>query len=244
MCDSEAHACARALALGGTRTRAPSACDRLLAGFHVCEAQAVYRPRHPERSAFYKLLDQHFERYLSAYEERYERSSGPLRPVVQKTVHAYTDCGRLENGFARIVCPACKGEHLLAFSCQTRNFCPSCQAKRAALFAERLQQEILAPVPHRHVVFTIPRTLRGLMQRERRLLSVLSHCAFRALRTVYAAMAESSSGRLGMVASLQTFGARVTSPYAANAFWHSLSDLLLAPLVASPCVGHPTSTPS
>jgi hypothetical protein len=28
--------------------------------------------------------------------------------------------------------------HLIAFSCRTRNFCSSCQAKRAALFAEKL----------------------------------------------------------------------------------------------------------
>ena len=51
---------------------------------------------------------------------------------------------------------------MLAFSCQTRNFCPRYQAKRGALFAEHLVESILEPVPHRHVVFTIPRLLRGL----------------------------------------------------------------------------------
>ena len=43
------------------------------------------------------------------------------------------------------------------YTCQTRNFCPSCQAKRAALFAEHLAESALADVPHRHVVFTIPK---------------------------------------------------------------------------------------
>ena len=47
---------------------------------------------------------------------------------------------------------------------------PSCQQKRAELLAEKLREEILAPVPHRHAIFTVPRTLRCLFLRERRLL--------------------------------------------------------------------------
>ncbi len=35
-----------------------------------------------------------------------------------------------ENGFARIRCPDCAEEYLLAFSCKTRELCPSCAAKR------------------------------------------------------------------------------------------------------------------
>ena len=120
----------------------------------VREPEAVYRPRHPERTALYRLFERHFDQYARCHEERFERRAGSLRPVVPRTVGAYLDCGRLFGGFARLRCPKCKGEHLLAFSCQTRNFCQSCQAKRAALFAEKLQDEILAPVPHRHVVFT------------------------------------------------------------------------------------------
>ena len=49
------------------------------------------------------------------------------------------------GGTPRLRCPACKCEHLLAFFCQTRNFCPSCQAKRAALFAEKLECERSSP---------------------------------------------------------------------------------------------------
>jgi len=126
---------------------------------------------------------------------------------VELAVHAYLDCGRLHGGFARIRCPKCRGEHLLAFSCQTRNFCPSCQAKRAALFAERFVEEIAAPVPHRHIVFTVPRVLRGLFQRDRRLLGLLARCAHRAVRLLYQESAGRRDALPGMVASLQTFGA-------------------------------------
>ena len=173
----------------------------------VAESAAVYRPRHPERTSFYRLLEAHFERYVEVHEERYELRSGPLRPVVRTSVDAFLECGRLTNGFARIRCPTCKAEHLLAFSCRVRNFCPSCPAKRAALFAEKLREEILAPVPHRHWVFTIPRVLRGLFERERRLLGMLSRSAFDAVRLTFAKQLGRPDVVPGCVASLQTFGA-------------------------------------
>ena len=100
---------------------------------------------------------------------------------------AVRDSPLLKSGFARLRCRSCGSEHLLAFSCQTRNFCPSCQAKRAALFAERVRNEIALPVPHRHITFTIPKALRGLFERDRRLLSILSRSAYEALRRTYAA---------------------------------------------------------
>ena len=171
------------------------------------EAAPAYRPRHPERTALYRTLERHYERYERAYEERFEARDGPWRPVVRATVEAFLDCGRLHGGFARLRCPQCRGEHLLAFSCQTRNFCPSCQAKRAALFAERLSDSILAKAPHRHVVFTIPRVLRGLFGRDRRLLGLLARCAYRTVRLGFQEWAGRYDAVPGMVASLQTFGA-------------------------------------
>jgi hypothetical protein len=151
-------------------------------------------------------LDRHFERYAIVHSERYEPRHGPLRPVVRRVVEQYLDCGRLQNGFARLRCAACRADHLLAFSCQTRNFCPSCQAKRAAVFAERVREEIVLPVPHRHVTFTIPRALRGLFERDRRLLSLLARCAYAAIRRAYQAHFRRADAVPGMIVSIQTFG--------------------------------------
>jgi hypothetical protein len=147
-------------------------------GVIIAESTSQYRPKHPERSAFYQLFEAHFDSYVRAYEERFELRSGPLRPVVVRSVEEFLSCGRLQGGFARIRCTKCRKEHLLAFSCRTRNFCSSCQAKRSVLFAEKLAAEILAPVPHRHWTFSIPRVLRGLFERERSLLSLLSQTAY------------------------------------------------------------------
>jgi hypothetical protein len=80
------------------------------------ETAQVYRPRHPERTALYRVFERHFEQYLHEYEERFEPECGPLRPCARAVVEQYLDCGRLHGGFARIRCPSCRGEHLLGFS--------------------------------------------------------------------------------------------------------------------------------
>ena len=94
----------------------------------------------------------------------------------------------------------------MAFSCQTRNFCPSCQAKRAVLFAEHFVEVVRLPVPHRHVVLTVPKALRRLFERDRRLLSLLSRSAYQAIRRGLQEMLGRRDALPGMAASIQTFG--------------------------------------
>lgn len=173
----------------------------------VCDPPSPYRPRHPEFTVFYQVFEQHFDKYVEAYEERFEPRSGPLRRVVRPTVEQFLSCGRLQGGFARIRCPKCRAEHLLAFSCRTRNFCSSCQAKRAVLFAEKLTSEILAPVTHRHWAFSIPRALRGLFERERKLLGLLSRTGYEAIHKSFQALFDRKDVRPGCVVAIQTFGA-------------------------------------
>jgi hypothetical protein len=184
----------------------PSSCPAAPPGLAVAESATVYRCRHPEQTAFYQLFDKHFDDYVYAYEERFEAKAGPLRSVVRPTVEAFLDCGRLYGGFARIRCPSCHDEHLLAFSCQTRNFCPSCQAKRSLLFAEKLQEKILQPVPHRHYAFSIPKVLRGLLERERSLLSLLSQASYQSILKSFQELFHRKDIRPGSVTSIQTFG--------------------------------------
>jgi hypothetical protein len=72
------------------------------AGGIVAESPSQYRPRHPERSAFYQLFENHFDSYVRAYEERFEPQSEPLRSVVARSVEDFLSCGRLQGGFARM----------------------------------------------------------------------------------------------------------------------------------------------
>jgi hypothetical protein len=67
------------------------------------------------------------------------------------------------------------------FSCRTRGFCPCCHAKRLEEWGEWMGEELLLDVPHRQVVFTIPRMLRIFFKYNRRLLEELCRSALRSL---------------------------------------------------------------
>ena len=63
-------------------------------------------------------------------------------------------CDVLEHGCARIRCDVYAHEYVLAFSCACRYFCPSCHAKRVALWTPWLDATLLAPVSHLHLLVT------------------------------------------------------------------------------------------
>ena len=50
------------------------------------------------------------------------------------------------------------------------------------LFAGKVTDEILLSVPHRFWTFGIPKAIRGILLRDRRLLKLLSRCAFFAVK--------------------------------------------------------------
>ena len=120
----------------------------------------------------------------------------------------YLDCGNPRCGFARIRCPDCRAEHLLMFSCRTRGFCPSCHAKRLEEWGEWMRETLLLDVPHRQVVFTIPRMLRMFFKYKRRLLGELCRCALYSLTRYFEVLAGSEL-MPGVIAAIQTFGNRI-----------------------------------
>ena len=166
----------------------------------------IYRPRRPRRSPLYRLLEEHFEEFLLCYEERYRNRYGPLRSeITRRTVYKYLDCGILEHGFARVTCPQCKAEFLIAFSCKTR-FCPSCHAKKLTLWSDRLVREVLEDVPHRMFTLTVPKRIRPFFLWDRKLLGSLARCAADTIEQFYRHMLQEPRGTPGIVASIQTFG--------------------------------------
>ena len=106
------------------------------------------------------MLAQHFERFVQVYDERFAPTHGPLTPGAQEAVYRYLDCGIFANGFARVRCGECGHAFLVAFSCKLRCICPSCHTKRELIWAEWAAGKLLEDVPHRQVVFTIPKRLR------------------------------------------------------------------------------------
>jgi len=171
-----------------------------------CLPQGVYRPRNAQASPLYPLVENHFDELERVWEERYEREYGFWRPVVRHVVEQFLDCGDLRCGFARLWCPTCRKDLLLPYSCRRRCFCPSCCQKRALLFAEHVDKEVLADLPVRQYVITIPKMLRLCFKYDRKLLGLLSQCFYASVKELFQDAANDRHSLPGMIASLQTYG--------------------------------------
>lgn len=153
------------------------------------------------------MLADHFETLTRVHEERYEATHGPLRAVARQAVGRFLDCGLLEHGFARVRCGTCRAEFLVAFRCHGRYFCPSCHARRLAEWSLWLDEHLLARVPYRQVVLTLPKRLRTYWLHDRRRLGRLSRVAYRTLCHYLRAARGEPEVVPGVIACVQTFGA-------------------------------------
>ncbi|MDD5414834.1 MAG: transposase, partial [Smithellaceae bacterium] len=167
---------------------------------------AVYRPRNPQATDYYRCVEDCFEAFVRLYDERFSRQYGFWRPYVEQVIHRYLDCGDPHNGFARVKCKDCGHEYLLAFSCKRRHFCPSCHQKRVVEFGEQLCMDVLKKIPHRHFVFSIPKILRRYFLYDRKLLADLSRCAWESLKVFLQEAVPEKDPIPGAVIAMQTFG--------------------------------------
>lgn len=107
---------------------------------------------------------------------------GGLPAFILKEVRGLIGCGDLRRGFVRVKCSACGEETRVGFSCKARNLCPSCTAKRAALTAAHLVDEVLPAAPWRQWTLAFPRALKLALAIDASLLSaalnVLVHAIF------------------------------------------------------------------
>jgi hypothetical protein len=152
------------------------------------------------------VLADHFEALERVHEERFEPSHGPLRAAARRAVGRLLDCARLEHGFARVRCGACRAEFLVAFRCHGRYFCPSCHARRLAEWSLWLDEQLLGRVPYRQVVLTLPKRLRAYCVHDRRRLGGLSRVAYRTLREYLRAAVGERDLAPGAIVCVQTFG--------------------------------------
>jgi hypothetical protein len=124
----------------------------------------LYRARSPRSTPLYRLFEAHFDEVKAQWAERFERRYGYWRGLVDEQVWRYLDCGLFEHGFARVRCPDCAQEYLLAFSCKTRDLCPSCAAKRSAATAALLADEVFQPVGHAQYSQALERLTRYILR--------------------------------------------------------------------------------
>lgn len=115
-------------------------------------------------------------------------------------------CGDLAQGFTRLHCKDCGHEKLLAFTCKTRGYCPSCHQRRSLETADWIAKDITFNVPHRMYVFTIPRVLRAIFRKRRKLLTHLFLQSIEALKLWMQSSLGLPHGQIAAIAVVHTFG--------------------------------------
>lgn len=118
-----------------------------------------YQRHRPEHTLLYQIVERHYP----AFADHLAESGKQLPAHVRQAFDGYLQCGRLEHGFLRLRCDTCHAEHLLAFSCKRRGFCPRCGARRMADGAAWLVDQVLPERPVRQWVLSLPFPLRFLL---------------------------------------------------------------------------------
>jgi len=131
-----------------------------------------------------------------------------LPDTVQQEFEAYLKCARLEHGFLRVRCESCHAEHLVAFSCKQRGFCPSCGARRMAESAALLVDEVFPEQPVRQWVLSVPYPLRSLFASRPDIMGAVLGIVYRVIATHLIGKAGFSAkrARTGAVTLIQRFG--------------------------------------
>lgn len=166
-----------------------------------------YRCREPERTLLHRIVRENLASFLAEAAERYP--SGELPHFIACEFERYLRCGLLCHGFARVRCPTCCEELLVAFSCKNRGVCPSCSARRMADTAAHLRNLVLPQVPVRQWVMTMPKRLRFLLAWRPTLISLTLNLCLRALfawQRRCAKRQEVPNPQCGAVTCIQRFG--------------------------------------
>ena len=138
-----------------------------------------------------------------------ETSGGHLPQFIRQEFEEYLKCGLLEHGFLRVKCDGCRHEHLVAFSCKRRGFCPSCGARRMVESAAHLVDHVFPEVPVRQFVLTFPFPLRFLLAAEPKALTEVLAVVQRGISSFLirqAGFTLASGAKTGAVTLIQRFG--------------------------------------
>jgi ribosomal protein S27E len=170
----------------------------------ITAAPAYHRHR-PEQTILYAIVAEHYPRFVRAIEQ----SGGHLPRFVRQEFEDYLKCGLLEHGFLRVKCDGCRHEHLVAFSCKRRGFCPSCGARRMVESAAHLLDHVFPEAPVRQWVLTFPFPLRFLFANDPQALTAVLAVVQRAVSTFvihHSGLTVDSGARTGTVTLIQRFG--------------------------------------
>ncbi len=132
-----------------------------------------------------------------------EKFADRMLPSHLKAMEAIGQCRTEALGGHIYCCESCEEYHYSYHSCKNRH-CPKCQNDQAQQWLEN-QKDLLLPVPHFMVTFTVPEELRGLVRgNQKTLYHILFHSSAAALREL-ARDPRFIGGQIGMMGVLHTW---------------------------------------
>jgi len=163
-----------------------------------------YWRHRPEQTLLYQIVDRHYP----GFRDVITAQGKPLPLHVQQEFADYLKCGRLEHGFLQVQCTHCHHEHLVAFRCKRRGFCPRCGARRMAESAALLVDEVLAEQPIRQWVLSFPFQLRFLFASWPQLMGRVLGIVYRAISAhqIKKTGFSRQTAQTGAVTLIQRFG--------------------------------------
>ncbi len=138
------------------------------------------------------------------------KAAGPISTHTRRVMNALMLCRTALLGSHRYTCgeEQCGNSILTHNSCRNRH-CPTCQARARAQWLTRRLHDLL-PVHYFHVVFTLPRELRPLTQRNSRAVYRLMFKAASETILTLSADTKRLGGIPGLVLMLHTWTQRLT----------------------------------
>lgn len=165
----------------------------------------TYARRQPELTPCYQIIQNHLATFMA---ER-EAEGRDFPKYIHDEFDSYLKCGILAHGFLRLACNSCDKEHVVAFSCKKRGFCPSCCAKRMVEAAGHLVDNVLPLVPYRQFVVSFPIPMRYWLHTNKKLFIKIHKIVITEISCYYMAKALAQGIKEpapGQVSFTQRFG--------------------------------------
>lgn len=132
-----------------------------------------------------------------------------IRPEQYKAVEAMQLCRTDALGVDIYSCKECGAISEVRHNCKNR-FCPTCSWSDTVKWGDRVKGQMFS-LPHRHVVFTVPHALNGLIKsNDKYLLNILLRTS---ADTIKDWMSQKYRLRPGIISVLHTFGEQKNSHY-------------------------------
>jgi hypothetical protein len=172
----------------------------------VAKLAPAYRPRRPQDTVLHRVVRSHLETFIEHARETYD---APLPKYVREELRAYLRCGIFEHGFTRARCESCNHDVLIAFSCKARGLCPSCAGRRMCNTAAHIVDRVIASVPVRQWVLSLPFDVRARAAYDARFLTEIIRAFASALRDRHRTWARSialEDAEFAAITFVQRFG--------------------------------------